>query len=463
MGNAVPNQAEQNTGRMALQNITVLVVDDESSIRRTVTGVLRDEGCNCIEAEDGERALDLIRTVRPDLIMLDIWMPGLDGIEALKRIREIDSDIPVIMMSGHATIATAVTATRLGAADFIEKPLDLNLILRAVHNAVDYIAAERDGSEAKGARESRGEEGRTEELKLGDAGAKPKVKPIVFEQQNLRGRKIPQRTLRNSAILYGQGLHSGKKSGLILEPLPANSGIHFVGVSEGAAVPAHVDYVESTGFATTIKLGTTQAATIEHIMSALHAFGISNLLIKCNGEVPVMDGSAKEFCSLIEEIGLDEQQGDWYEIEIKEPFGLGNDREYIRVEPASEFIIDYTLHYPAPIGKQRMVFTLNDIESYKREIAPARTFGFVKDIGTLQKQGLALGGRFDNFVLIGESGAINDTLRFSDEPVRHKILDMIGDLYLLGRRIRGKVTASMTGHSDNISLLQQLRERLKAE
>ena len=119
--------------------------------------------------------------------------------------------------------------------------------------------------------------------------------------------------------------------------------------------------------------------------------------------------------------------------------------------------VDYTLSYPKPLGDQNYKFSLTDPESYKAEIAPARTFGFVKDIGRLQQHGLALGGRFDNFVLFGDTGPLNGSLRFPDEPVRHKILDAIGDLYLLGRRLRGKVTACMTGHSDNADLLRQIK------
>jgi UDP-3-O-acyl N-acetylglucosamine deacetylase len=195
-------------------------------------------------------------------------------------------------------------------------------------------------------------------------------------------------------------------------------------------------------------------------MSALCAYGISNLLIKCNGEVPVMDGSANEFCKLFEQVGLTEQDGEWYEIAINETIQVGNEKEWIRIEPADSFSVDYTLRYPAPVGEQHFTFTLSNPESYRAEIAPSRTFSFVKDVGYLQKQGLALGGRFDNFLLIGTEGAINDAWRFPNEPVRHKILDAIGDLYLLGRPLRGKVTACMTGHSDNIALLKKVRELL---
>jgi UDP-3-O-acyl N-acetylglucosamine deacetylase len=226
-------------------------------------------------------------------------------------------------------------------------------------------------------------------------------------------------------------------------------------------VPAHVDFVESTGFATTVRLGQTQAGTIEHLMSALCAYGISNVLIKCNGEVPVMDGSAREFCRLFEEVGLTEQDGEWYEIDIRKVIEVGDDKESIRIEPADEFSVEYTLRYPEPVGEQQFSFTLTDAASYRDQIAPARTFSFVKDVGQLQRQGLALGGRFDNFLLIGPEGAINDEWRFSNEPVRHKVLDAIGDLFLLGRRLRGKVTARMTGHSDNVAILKKVRDELQ--
>lgn len=444
----------QNSAKAAsAEAATILIVDDEMSIRKTLESVLQDEGFKTISAHDGPTAIGMVRSTKPALVLLDIWMSGMDGVETLTKIKEIAPTLPVVMISGHATIATAIAATRLGAADFIEKPLDLHAFLHAVRRALGREETSREGDE------STSEENGT--LHLGRSWQTADINPIVFSTQNLRGRELKQRTLSRSAVLYGQGLHSGKKSGLILEPLPANSGIHFVGVSETTVVPAHVDFVDSTGFATTLKLGQTQAGTIEHLMSALRAYGISNLLVKCNGEVPVLDGSAREFCALFEEVGVEEQGGGWYEIAVNKTIRVGNDREFIQIEPAEEFVIDYTLEYPHPVGSQRMQFTLSDVQSYRSEIAPARTFGFVKDIGMLQKQGLALGGRFDNFILFGEGGPINDALRFETEPVRHKILDMIGDLYLLGRPLRGKITARMTGHSDNIALLKQIREELR--
>lgn len=435
----------------------ILIVDDEQSIRHSLAGVFLDEGFEVSEAADGESALSSIKEKRPDVVLLDIWMPGLDGLETLSRLRQIDEGLPVIMISGHATIATAVKATQMGARDFIEKPLDLEATLLAVTKALepkdsDQIESNEKGDEAEG----------KISLSISET-VKSNINPIVFTRCAFQGDKVTQKTLSKSAILYGQGLHSGQKSGLVLEPLKPNSGIHFVGVSERTVIPAHAKYVESTGWATTLKLGETQISTIEHLMSALHAYGICNLLIKCNGEVPSLDGSSKDFCRLFDDVGLEEQEGDWREIAIRSPIKVASGKEFIEFLPGEGFSIEYILNYPAPLGQQEYTYTFSDAKRYKTEIAPARTFGFVKDISFLQKQGLALGGRFDNFVLFGDQGPINTDLRFSNEPVRHKVLDAIGDLFLLGRHIRGKVRACMTGHSDNVALLRALIEKMDEE
>ena len=428
----------------------ILIVDDEANIRKSLEGILSDEGYNCALASDGADALSKLRSLHPSLVLLDIWMPGMDGIETLRHIKELQPRTPVIMMSGHATISTAIKATKIGASDFVEKPLELELVLGAIRRALGTQDADR--STAAGEVVS--------PIDIQSPEGVPELHSVVFKKQTLRGALMPQRTLARSAVMYGQGLHSGKKSGLIFEPLGPNSGIHFVGVSDNRAIPAHLDFVGSTGYATTIHLGSTQVATIEHVMSALNAYGIGNLLIKCNGEVPVLDGSSVEFCSLFEEVGFENQIGDWHTIVVREPIRVDAGKASIRLEPCDSFEIDYTLEYPAPVGKQRFVFRLDDPATYRKEIAPARTFGFVRDIGLLQRQGLALGGRFDNFVLFGDEGPINDALRFPDEPVRHKILDAIGDLYLLGRRLQAKVVAHMTGHSHNIAVLNKVRELL---
>jgi UDP-3-O-acyl N-acetylglucosamine deacetylase len=422
----------------------ILIVDDEPGIRHVLEGMLKEEGYQSSSVDSGDKALEFLQDKEVKLVLLDIWMPGQDGMQVLKEIKERFPETKVIMMSGHASISTAVKATQLGAADFLEKPLDSEGTLRVIKNALESIGREAESSDA---------------LDLEPGTAKRLTGTLnteVFRDDWSRGERFKQKTLARSAVMYGQGLHSGKRSGLLLEPLPENSGIHFVGVSDEFPVPAHVNFVESTGWATTLRLGKTQAGTIEHLMSALHAYGISNLLIKCNHEVPVMDGSAREFCELFDRVGVVEQEADWYAIRVKEPFEVKKGEEFIRIEPSDEFSVQYTLKYPRPLGLQEYEFTLNDPKNYFEEISKARTFGFMRDLGKLQAQGLALGGRLDNCVLFGEDGSLNGELRYENEPVRHKILDAIGDLFLLGRRIQGRVVAHMTGHSDNVAILKAL-------
>jgi len=276
-------------------------------------------------------------------------------------------------------------------------------------------------------------------------------------------RERYQKTLKKSMVLSGRGLHSGLKTGLILSPLPPNSGIIFGSISTGETIPAHLDYVESTEYATFLKKGGAYARTIEHFMAVLHAYQISNLLIKINGEVPIMDGSALDFCRLIEDAGIEEQDVTEEEVVIDKMYQLGNPSEsykFISIEPADKFSIKYILNYPLPVGKQEYHFVLEDVNTFKKQIAPARTFGFLKDIESMEKKGLANGGRLNNFILIDDEKIVNTKLRFTDEFVRHKILDLIGDFYLLGRPIKGLVTARMTGHSDNNALMRMVRDGL---
>ncbi|MFQ6111386.1 MAG: UDP-3-O-acyl-N-acetylglucosamine deacetylase, partial [Nitrospinota bacterium] len=275
-----------------------------------------------------------------------------------------------------------------------------------------------------------------------------------------RSQPLSQRTLCQSMVLCGQGLHSGLKTGLILQPLPPNSGIQFGAITMDSTVPAHIDYVLSTVHATTLRRGPVQARTIEHLMAVLHAYRITNLLVKISGEVPIMDGSALDFCQIIEDAGIQEQGEAAPELCPDKIYWVGDegngDEPFLKIEPAPGFSVRYLLRYPPPVGEQEFFFELQDPQVFKEEIAPARTFGFLKDVERLEKLGLIGGGRLDNVILLDEGRVINTELRFADEFVRHKILDILGDFYLLGRVIRGKVTARMSGHSENISLLRKL-------
>ena len=433
----------------------VLVVDDEERIVQSIAGVLEDEGFQVTTARSGEEAISVFQKEGTDVILLDIWMPGMDGIEVLKRLKWIAPDCQVIMISGHATISTAMTAVKLGAFDFIEKPLSLDLLLLTVRRALDQQKALQAGPQP---REIPGEfpfhspsfEHR-EEVPLLQGTSKRKEPSVLL-----------QRTLKKSVVLYGTGLHSGMKTGLLLQPLPPNSGILFGNVSSDEVVPAHLDYVQTSEFATSLKKGRAIAKTVEHLMAVLHAYRITNLMVKMIEEIPIMDGSAIEFCKIVEEAGVEEQDERLDELIIDRRVEVVNRNKSLVVEPAEGFSIHYLLDYPAPVGKQTVDFALDGEEAFKNQIAPARTFGFLKDVEMLERMGLGEGGRLHNFILVDDEKVVNTELRFSDEFARHKVLDLIGDFYLLNRPVRGRVTAHFTGHTENITLLRKVYEETRA-
>ncbi len=436
----------------------IMVVDDELSICQTMAKVLGDEGYPTVIAQSGAEALQKLVEHQPALVFLDIWMPGVDGLETLAKLKELSPETEVVMISGHATIANALEATKRGAFDFIEKPLTIENILLSVEKALLWRQEQASGQPNNKVN------GEIEELD--QENRQLRSHPGVLSR-GLAGRNIGQRTLKESAIIYGQGLHSGSKSGLVLEPLPRNSGIHFGAIGDSASVPAFVDFVESTSFATSIRRSGVMVSTIEHLMATLHAYRLSNLLIKCNREVPILDGSALELARIIEEAGIEEQGGEWYEVAPREPIIFATEEkmqdgqpkgEQIVVEAADVLTLCYELDYPEPVGRQYYEFVLRDVDAFKREVAPARTFGFMKDIERMQRAGLAAGGRLDNFILVGPDKVLNTELRFPDELARHKILDLLGDLFLLGRPFCARIRARMTGHSDNYELVRKLRE-----
>jgi UDP-3-O-acyl N-acetylglucosamine deacetylase len=276
------------------------------------------------------------------------------------------------------------------------------------------------------------------------------------------GAGVSQRTLGKSVLLSGQGLHLGLKTGLILSPLPPDSGIRFGSITTEETVPAHLDNVVSTDFATTLQRGNVKVRTIEHLMSTLHAYGVHNLLIKVENEIPIMDGSALEFCRLIDEAGVIEQEASLEPLKVQSPVEViserpGQETAVLKIEPHPKFKIEFQFLLPKPIGMQEFSYTLDGPESFRDAIAPARTFGEIKEAERQGRRGLIGGGRLDNVILLDAGRVINTELRFPDEFVRHKVLDVIGDLYLLGRPLRGKVTARMSGHTENIELLRKIQ------
>ncbi len=418
-------------------NETVLVVDDEERIRSSLRGILGDEGFRVLDTGDPTGVMELIARERPALVLLDIWMPGIDGIELLRRIKAERPEVRVIMISGHGNIQNAVAATRLGAADFIEKPFSVHGLLASIGRVLER--------ETGGVRTSNG------------MGAP--VAPACSVARPMPGAHA-QRTLARSVVAAGQGLHTGLKTGVILHPAPAGSGIVFSSVADETTIAARLENVTDTGYNTTLAAAGRSVRTVEHLMSALHGMGITNLLIKTGDEVPALDGSSLEFCRQIAEAGVEEQDAVIEPVRVARPIAVGNNGESIGIEPADRLIIDYTLEYPPPIGRQSVHFELTSPEAYMREVAPARTFGFVREFHKLAEMGLASGGRLDNLILIDDQRVVNTTLRFSNECARHKVLDLMGDLYLLGRPILGHVVAHKTGHSDNLALLRAIKAAL---
>ena len=451
----------------------ILIVDDEERVVQSVAGVLEDEGFRVATARSGEEAVTIFQQEGPDVTLLDIWMPGMDGIEVLKRLKWITPDCLVIMISGHATISTAMTAVKLGAFDFIEKPLSLDLLLMTIRRALDH---QKELTIVRRSEEIVTEEIPHAERMVFSKGMAEFTGPPVssvreepFRSKEALKRKgsslLPQRTLKRSMVLYGTGLHSGMKTGLLLQPLPPHSGILFGDISSDEVVPAHLDYVQTTEFATSLKKGRAIAKTIEHLMAVLHAYRITNLMVKMIEEIPVMDGSALEFCKIVDEAGVEEQEERVDELIIDHRLEVVHRNKSLVIEPAETFSVHYFLDYPYPIGQQTLDFILENEEAFKDEIAPARTFGFLKDIEMLERMGMGggiiKGGRLHNFILVDDEKVVNTELRFTDEFVRHKILDLIGDFYLLNRPIRGRVTAHLTGHTDNIALMKKIQEVAK--
>jgi UDP-3-O-[3-hydroxymyristoyl] N-acetylglucosamine deacetylase len=422
-------------------NETVLVVDDEERIRSSLRGILSDEGFRVVDTGNAPGVMDLIARESPAIVLLDVWMPEMDGIELLRRIKSEQPRVPVIMISGHANIQSAVAATKLGAADFIQKPFSVSGLLASIARALEGDSAGPDPSNARGMN-----------AEVRAAGRKA-----------IRAGATAQRTVARSIVMGGQGLHTGLKTGVILHPAAPGFGIVFTSLADETAIPVRFENVTDTGYNTTLTRGGRSVRTVEHLLSALHAFGITNLLIKTDDEVPALDGSALEFCKQLGDAGLTDQDATVEPLRIKDKIIIGEEGdglEFVKAESADHLIIDYTLDYPKPIGVQQVHFELTSPEAYAREIAPARTFGFVREFRQMAQLGLASGARIDNAILVDDDKVVNTTLRFPDEFARHKVLDLIGDLYLLGRPLHAHITASKTGHSDNLALVKAIHASL---
>lgn len=260
----------------------------------------------------------------------------------------------------------------------------------------------------------------------------------------------------------GVGLHSGRPSRITLSPASANSGITFR-IGGHDPIPAAPESVVNSHYATTVGRNGTRILTVEHLMAAAAGLGIDNLLVDVEGnEIPAADGSAKPFVALLAAAGRVEQSTRRRPIKIPQPIRVGAGGRWIRILPSDRFRISYTLDNDHPaIGTQVLNCTPTE-RMFVEEFAPARTYGFLKDLGVMRKNGLARGASLENAIGIGKRGILNG-LRYRDEFVRHKVLDLIGDLALLGRPIIGHVVARNAGHALNFELVVALQRALGLE
>ncbi len=277
-----------------------------------------------------------------------------------------------------------------------------------------------------------------------------------------------QRTLKTRIGATGVGLHSGSSIAMTLLPAPPDTGIIFrrADLSPPVDIPALASHVGDTRLGTVLTAGAARISTIEHLMSAFAGLGIDNALVEVSAaEVPIMDGSADPFVFLVQSAGVIEQDRPKRFVRILQPVEVHEGDKWARFAPHEGFRVNFEIDFDHPLMRGELTCASMDFSSttYLKEVARARTFGFMRDIETLRRHNLALGGTLENAIVLDDDGIMNaDGLRYRDEFVKHKILDAIGDLYLLGHGIIGEFTGYKSGHGLNNRLLRALLERREA-
>lgn len=273
---------------------------------------------------------------------------------------------------------------------------------------------------------------------------------------------IRQRTLKNSIRATGVGLHTGKKIFLTLRPAAANTGVIFrrVDLDDPVEIKATPENVGDTSLSSTLVQGDVRISTVEHLMSAIAGLGIDNVYVDISApEVPIMDGSAGPFVFLIQSAGIVEQEAPKKFIRIKQGVKVEDGDKWAKFEPFDGFKVGFSIDFEHPVFTTHNQFAELDFSttSFVKEVSRARTFGFVRDVERLRKSELALGASMDNAIALDDYRVLNeDGLRYEDEFVKHKILDAIGDLYLLGHSLIGAFTGHKSGHALNNALLRKL-------
>lgn len=272
----------------------------------------------------------------------------------------------------------------------------------------------------------------------------------------------PQQTLKSEVCCQGVGLHSGQLTQVRILPAPVDGARYFVRVDQGQAViPANIRAVDQTTLSTELRQGEVTVRTVEHLLASLWALGIDNARIEIDGgEVPLLDGSAQTWTAAILAAGIVVQDAPRLQPILTEPIWVRHQDLFVAALPAPEMRFTYGIEFDVePIGKQWHSWS-PDREDFVTEIAPARTFGLAHQIEQLQQAGLIKGGSLENALVCGQTEWVNPPLRFSNEPVRHKLLDLVGDLSLVGRLPRAHYLAYKASHNLHTQLARQLVDHL---
>lgn len=278
--------------------------------------------------------------------------------------------------------------------------------------------------------------------------------------------KIFRKTLKSQITISGIGLHSGKKVSLKLIPAEAHTGLIFICNvrNKKSITPVSLNYVVDTSNAVTLGDGFRIVQTVEHLMAALFTRGITDLIMEIDSsEIPIMDGSSRPFLEAIDSIGVTEFTDVVDPIRITTPVWVVDGDKYIVILPSETLKVTYNIHFNHPLLRGQSITMDLDEKILSSEILPARTFGFLRDVEALQARGLALGGSLDNAIVLSEDGYLNESLRFENECIRHKVLDLIGDLSIVGRPIIGHILASKAGHALDVSMGKLIMSRITGD
>ena len=421
----------------------VLIIDDEEDILSSCKNVLEDEDYDVDIAKDYDEALKIFESKKIDLVFLDVWLPNTDGLDILSNIKEKYPKTTVIMMSGHAGVETAVRATKLGAYDFLEKPISISKLLSSCEEVLNK-------------KENNKNEENLNYLNEHENHNKSKLK-----------YRIPQRTIAKSVVVSGFALMEGRKTALTLVPAEVNTGIVFIDINTNTHIKLSHENIlskDKSGAVNSTALinGNRYIKTTEHFLAALHMMGITNLIVKCDGEVPNVDGSALVFCDALKEAGFIEQE-DYIEpivIDRELIYGKVDDNEtYIILSPYDGLEVNLRIDFSGSIGVQKYDYKFESFEQFSEDIGKARSFNTLDNIDYAQKMGMAGSGMIGSHIILCEGKVINTKLHFDNEFVRHKILDIIGDLYILARPIKAKIIANKSSHSFNHSVVHDIANK----